>query len=481
VSTDEQARRGVSLEAQREQCLAYCAQAGLAVVRVIVDAGETSRTPLAQRPAGRDLAACIAAGEVEHVVAYSQSRLFRDNEEALRMARAWTALGITIHLLDAGGALDLQSPDGRLMYGIRAAVNQHEVDQLRRRVSDALLRIAETGRVPANRVYGYRRVGKALEVVPEEAVIVRQIFAAVADGASMSEIAVQLNEAQVPTPREGATGWDHARVRLILRSPIYTGHFVWRATVYPGTHEPIVSQRQWDAVQQILDRRAVNRGRRVTHLTRLYRCGLCGSRMCLRNCAPLEKPYRVYMICRARKWHVVDHQPVSVREALADDLLWNYLGGLLRDGVVEEAGRAAEGRRRRTGGKVQELRGRIADLEARQLRNLEAMQAGALTPDLLAHANRPLVEEHARLSEELATLEAAARAPGQWVKLGAGAGERLVARLRKASMEKQLAVLEQLVTHVDVVPGRLVVHHPEDLLPPAELVVPRYYRPSKSS
>ena len=48
-------------------------------------------------------------------------------------------------------------------------------------------------------------------------------------------------------------------------------------------------------------------------------------------------------------------------------------------------------------------------------------------------------------------------------------------------MEKQLAVLEQLVTHVDVVPGRLVVHHPEDLLPPAELVVPRYYRPSKSS
>jgi len=139
--------------------------------------------------------------------------------------------------------------------------------------------------------------------------------------------------------------------------------------------------------------------------------------MCLRNCAPLEKPNRVYMICRARKWHVVDHQPVSVRDAIADDLLWNYLGGLLRDGVVEEAGRAAEGRRRRAGGKAQELRGRIADLEARQLRNLEAMQAGALTPELLARANRPLVEEHARLSEELAALEAAAWAPGQWVKL----------------------------------------------------------------
>jgi hypothetical protein len=66
----------------------------------------------------------------------------------------------------------------------------------------------------------------------------------------------------------------------------------------------------------------------------------------------------------------------------------------------------------------------IVDLEARQLRNLEAMQAGALTPDLLAQANRPLVEEHARLSEELAALEAGARTPGQWVRLGAGAGER---------------------------------------------------------
>ncbi len=122
----------------------------------------------------------------------------------------------------------------------------------------------------------------------------------------------------------------------------------------------------------------------------------------------------------------------------------------------------------------------IVDLEARQLRNLEAMQAGALTPDLLAQANRPLVEEHARLSEELAALEAGARTPGQWVKLGAGAGERLVARLRKADAEKQLAVLEQLVARVEVFPGRLVVRHPEDLLPPVELPLPRYYRPPKA-
>jgi hypothetical protein len=58
VSTDEQARRGVSLEAQREACLAYCARSGLVVAAVIVDAGQTSRVPLAQRPA--NVGACGA-------------------------------------------------------------------------------------------------------------------------------------------------------------------------------------------------------------------------------------------------------------------------------------------------------------------------------------------------------------------------------------------------------------------------------------
>ena len=95
VSTDEQARRGVSLEAQREQCLAYCAQAGLAVVRVIVDAGETSRTPLAQRPAGRDLAACIAAGEVEWGGPQSHSPLRRGLKHA---AHSLLAMAIRLTL-----------------------------------------------------------------------------------------------------------------------------------------------------------------------------------------------------------------------------------------------------------------------------------------------------------------------------------------------------------------------------------------------
>jgi DNA invertase Pin-like site-specific DNA recombinase len=53
VSTDEQAKEGVSLDAQEVRLRSYCAAAGVTLVEVIRDEGVSATKALSSRPGGR--------------------------------------------------------------------------------------------------------------------------------------------------------------------------------------------------------------------------------------------------------------------------------------------------------------------------------------------------------------------------------------------------------------------------------------------
>ena len=63
VSTDEQALEGQSLDAQERALEAMCARAGVTLTRMFVDAGVSARTPLRERPAGRQLMEALKRGD----------------------------------------------------------------------------------------------------------------------------------------------------------------------------------------------------------------------------------------------------------------------------------------------------------------------------------------------------------------------------------------------------------------------------------
>lgn len=113
----DRARHGVSLDAQAEACIAYCNMRHLPVAAVLRDEGVSSRIPLTERPVGRELCRMIDTGEVQHIVAYSISRLFRDSVEAITHSRRWDRAGISLHLLDVGGqVVDTGSAIGRFFF-----------------------------------------------------------------------------------------------------------------------------------------------------------------------------------------------------------------------------------------------------------------------------------------------------------------------------------------------------------------------------
>lgn len=226
VSTDEQAREGVSLAAQEERIRAYCALHGLELVRVYRDAGVSAGNPLHERPEGAALLAAIDAGDVVHVVALKLDRLFRDAIDALRVATGWERAGVAMHLIDLGGqTVNTASAAGKFMFSVLAAAAEMERNLIGERTRTALQHKRARGERLGTTPLGFRTPapGATMEPVADELRPVRVILRRRKAGDSFREIAARLERDGFTTKRGGR--WHASTVRGVWdRRDQYRAH-----------------------------------------------------------------------------------------------------------------------------------------------------------------------------------------------------------------------------------------------------------------
>jgi len=122
------------------------------------------------------------------------------------------------------------------------------------RVRAAMRRKAVRGEVLGRPPYGYKvGIRRRLELVAEEAVVVRYIFRLyLQDGLGIRRIAGQLNDEAIPTRRGGR--WSMVTVRDLLRNRVYLGTYTRFGVKVPQSHPPLVSAEE---VASALDGRLV--------------------------------------------------------------------------------------------------------------------------------------------------------------------------------------------------------------------------------
>ncbi len=118
VSTDEQAREGVSLDAQRSRIRAYCEAKDLELVDLLTDDGISGKT--LDRPALRELVARCERGEVRNVVVVKLDRLTRRTRDLLALVDD-LFLARQIELHSVSESLDTSTPHGGLCSPCSAA------------------------------------------------------------------------------------------------------------------------------------------------------------------------------------------------------------------------------------------------------------------------------------------------------------------------------------------------------------------------
>ena len=108
VSTDKQAERGISLEAQEAKIRAMATVQGAELIDVIVDGGESAKS--LNRPGLQKLMGLVNGGGVQAVIVAKLDRLTRIVKDLCGSSR--TVRGARVALISVSEALDTGSPQG---------------------------------------------------------------------------------------------------------------------------------------------------------------------------------------------------------------------------------------------------------------------------------------------------------------------------------------------------------------------------------
>ena len=223
VSTDEQAREGVSLEAQVARIRAYAIAKELELVDVLTDNGISGKT--LERPALREVLKRCERGEVGHVVVVKLDRLTRRTRDLLALVDdLFLARHIELHSVSE--SLDTSTPHGRFVLTLFGGLAQMERELIGERTRSALAFKRENGQPTSHPPIGFRPNGSRkhrMVPVPAELVIVQRILTTWRAGGSYAGIARGLNQEGVASKRGGR--WYASTVRgIVQRRDWYAGH-----------------------------------------------------------------------------------------------------------------------------------------------------------------------------------------------------------------------------------------------------------------
>lgn len=278
------------VDRQRADCLALCARLGLPVADedVFMD-NDTSAYLNKKRPGFDKMLARIKTGP-SRVVVWHVDRLYRRPRELEDLIDLVESHPIRIEAV-MGGAFDLNTHEGRLMarqlVAMAAYESGHKADRIRR----ANRQKAERGDWHGAPKFGY---GLGGVLIPEQAVVIREMADRFLAGQSLRSITKWLNEESgVPSPRadKGTLGvWHATTVKSILVSARISGQRAYepsrkqgdapngREILGPGKWEAIITPEETTRIRAMLgspDRRVGASS--VTLLSTIATCGNCGA------------------------------------------------------------------------------------------------------------------------------------------------------------------------------------------------------------
>ena len=239
------------------------------VVKMYVDEGITG-TSAKKRKQFMKMISDAEKGKFDLILTREVSRFARNTVDTLQYTRSLKAKGVEVFFINDN--IRTFDGDGELRLTIMATLAQDESRKTSIRVKAGQQTSMENGVIYGNgNILGYDKVGKEMIINPEQAKTVRMIFDWYLAGDGVRTIHSKLEQAGRLTAT-GKTEWKTHSISAVLKNTFYCGiityHKQWTPdyleqkmirnhgeieyTVVQGTHEPIVSVEEFEAVQRIM-------------------------------------------------------------------------------------------------------------------------------------------------------------------------------------------------------------------------------------
>ena len=191
VSTDKQADKGISLEAQQDKAKAYASLYDLDLVEVIIDAGESAKT--LERPGLQRALSMLKTGQADALLVVKLDRLTRSVVDLGKLIETYFAPGKAA-LLSVSEQIDTRSAAGRLVLNILASVSQWERETIAERTRDAMRHKQSQGEyIGGGAPYGFELVDGELVADTFEQDVIQQARELRESGLSLAAVAKELD------------------------------------------------------------------------------------------------------------------------------------------------------------------------------------------------------------------------------------------------------------------------------------------------
>ncbi len=238
VSTEEQAKKGISLAAQEEALKNYASALGYNVSKIYREEGKSGKD-IKGRPEMRQLLEDAQTHKFQAIFIYKLdrfSRSLRDLIDTIEKLKEWG-----IDFISLQDKIETTSASGKLMFHIISAFAEFERNVTSERTKFSMDKQARDGKVVSRAPFGYKLEKKKL-FRAEKAYLVGEIFQDF------------LNQEISLTKLAKKYGFSVNGLKKILKNQTYLGKIKFDGQTYQGTHPPLISSTLFNHVQNKIEK-----------------------------------------------------------------------------------------------------------------------------------------------------------------------------------------------------------------------------------
>lgn len=414
-----------TLNRHRKILNTFCQERKLNVVEVLEEV--VSGESLSSRPKMMRLLELVNTGMYAGVVCVDIERLSRGS--SLESGYIMQVLqSNSCKILTPSKIYDLQNESDEQFTDMKFMFSRYELKTITKRLVRGRNQSASEGKYLGSVApYGYRPYklkgtkGNSLEIVPEEAEVVRMIFDMYGmKGIGYNTIAYKLNQMHIPSTNGT---WSQSSITNILNNETYLGKIRWKYEpskkvvkngmlvkkrvanrnyeLYDGLHEAIITQEQWERVKDMQRSKqhfSVNASKSLMNpFATILFCEQCGATM-KRNVpskkqstAPWYRCPNRGCDCKVMKCNFVEEAVLSaMRDWLHEYTIKIDSGYIHEDNSYQTA--------------LSLIQEQLAALQEQQDKICTLLEKGVYTVDIFSKRNDSISKEIAKLQQDQADL-----------------------------------------------------------------------------
>ncbi len=345
----------------------------------------------------------IEKGKAEGILAWHPDRLARNSVDG----------GKIIYLVDTGKIKSLKfptfwfenTPQGKFMLQIAFGQSKYYVDNLSENIKRGIRQKLKNGLWPQMAPLGYLndKNTKSIIIDKKKVSLIKKTFELYATGKySLRELCKTINDLRL-------IGRKHKKLSIsnyqyLLKNPFYYGVIRYKEELYEGKHEPIITKKLFDKVQEVMKSKSRPNRKKLKYFVfrGFIHCGECG---CLIT-AETQKEHNYYH-CTKRKTKC--SQKYIREEELAQQISQHIQKVSLPDDwvkkMVAELKKEKEETNQSSASFAQKMEKEIITIDEKLERLTSAYLENALTLVEYQKIKNNLIEEKQALKDKKASFE----------------------------------------------------------------------------